>query len=349
MAAAWELTRPEREDRYKVDVYTLGWRLGGKGASGRNAAACDRIEEHGLHVWFGFYRHAFAMMCDVYNALGAHAPLGGINQAFKPCPEIVLSDKSSGSWEQRAYRPPVHRGSICDPVNVTFWEGLKQGTGLVLGMTNRGIEEEPEFFKISGLGDDHELYRRTARAFEELGVKPRPIEPVRTLLASAHELSAVHADDPSLNVRHPTHEKLVKDLVAADRGRWLGGVNALGVFGDIARVIREAYMALDLFASGLIGVIVSRLLGRNWSSLDRYELTEWLKMHGLDDRTAKHAPWLRGFYDLAFGFKDGDPDQRRHRRRRRPAGVRADGVQVQRSDALQDAGGHGGHRVHTAV
>jgi uncharacterized protein with NAD-binding domain and iron-sulfur cluster len=57
LAAAFELTAtPELRERYDVTVYQLGWRLGGKGASGRRKVGdgAERIEEHGLHVWFGF-------------------------------------------------------------------------------------------------------------------------------------------------------------------------------------------------------------------------------------------------------------------------------------------------------
>src|SRR5580698_6249389 len=60
MAAAFELTRPEHKGKYRLTVYQLGWRLGGKGASGRGEA--DRIEEHGLHVWMGVYENAFRVM-----------------------------------------------------------------------------------------------------------------------------------------------------------------------------------------------------------------------------------------------------------------------------------------------
>src|SRR6185503_9664598 len=55
---------------YDVTVYQLGWRLGGQGASGRNLDAFGRIEEHGLHIWFGFYHNAFRMMDLVYQELG---------------------------------------------------------------------------------------------------------------------------------------------------------------------------------------------------------------------------------------------------------------------------------------
>ena len=57
LTAAFELTRPQHLGRYQVTVYQMGWRLGGKGASGRNPAG--RIEEHGLHLWMGFYENAF--------------------------------------------------------------------------------------------------------------------------------------------------------------------------------------------------------------------------------------------------------------------------------------------------
>ena len=64
MAAAFELTRPEHEGRFEVTIYQQGWRLGGKGASGRGASG--RIEEHGLHLWMGWYENAFRLMRECY-------------------------------------------------------------------------------------------------------------------------------------------------------------------------------------------------------------------------------------------------------------------------------------------
>ena len=68
MTTAFELTRPEHAGRYDVTVYQMGYRLGGKGASGRGVA--QRIEEHGLHLWMGFYENAFALMRACYAELG---------------------------------------------------------------------------------------------------------------------------------------------------------------------------------------------------------------------------------------------------------------------------------------
>src|SRR5690242_10662285 len=65
LAAAFALTEDARwRDRFEVTVYQQGWRLGGKGASGRNTDPRfgARIEEHGLHLWAGFYRNAFRLI-----------------------------------------------------------------------------------------------------------------------------------------------------------------------------------------------------------------------------------------------------------------------------------------------
>ena len=69
LSTALALSDPELGGRYQVTVYQMGWRLGGKGASGRNAAFDERIEEHGIHVWFGFYDNAFKLLRDCYDTL----------------------------------------------------------------------------------------------------------------------------------------------------------------------------------------------------------------------------------------------------------------------------------------
>ena len=73
LSAAWQLSRMPG---YEVHVYERSWRLGGKGASGRDKNG--RIHEHGLHVWLGFYENAFRMMRECYaevenNRWGPHA------------------------------------------------------------------------------------------------------------------------------------------------------------------------------------------------------------------------------------------------------------------------------------
>lgn len=96
LAAAFELTAtPELRDRYEVTVYQQGWRLGGKGASGRNIAMGGRIEEHGLHMWLGFYENAFALIrrCFAEWRKGPDNPFQDWTEAFTPQPEISLGER----------------------------------------------------------------------------------------------------------------------------------------------------------------------------------------------------------------------------------------------------------------
>src|ERR1700742_3061411 len=93
LTAAFELTAPELAGKYDVTVYQMGWRLGGKGASGRNAAEHDRIEEHGLHLWLGFYDNAFALMQAAYGELDRKSgPLKTWRDAFKEHDNVVLME-----------------------------------------------------------------------------------------------------------------------------------------------------------------------------------------------------------------------------------------------------------------
>src|SRR5262245_33993838 len=95
MSAAFELTRPEVRRAYDVTLYQMGWRLGGKGASGRGPSG--RIEEHGLHLWLGFYENAFRLMRDCYAELErnpATHPVATWQDAFSPAPHVAIADRA---------------------------------------------------------------------------------------------------------------------------------------------------------------------------------------------------------------------------------------------------------------
>jgi uncharacterized protein with NAD-binding domain and iron-sulfur cluster len=93
LAAAWALSRTtELRRTFDVTVVQPGFRLGGKGATGRDPLRGHRILEHGLHLWLGFYRTAFRMMADVYAAWDRPlvGPLRSLETAFSPLYNCVL-------------------------------------------------------------------------------------------------------------------------------------------------------------------------------------------------------------------------------------------------------------------
>src|SRR5690348_7806899 len=86
-AAFWLTSRPDLRERFDVTVYNQGWRLGGKGASGRNLHNHARIEEHGLHAWLGWYETAFRTIRACYDEWLKEDdnPFRTWRDAFTPC------------------------------------------------------------------------------------------------------------------------------------------------------------------------------------------------------------------------------------------------------------------------
>ena len=103
LAAVFELTSdPALRARYDITVYQQGGRLGGKGASGRNRVRNDRIEEHGLHVFMGFYLNTFRLLRECYEDLASAgvAPLRHrrVEEAFTTPHDIVLMEQLEDGW-----------------------------------------------------------------------------------------------------------------------------------------------------------------------------------------------------------------------------------------------------------
>jgi uncharacterized protein with NAD-binding domain and iron-sulfur cluster len=106
LATAWRLLRtPELAARHEVTIHQMGWRLGGKCATGRDPRHGQRIEEHGIHGFMGSYHNALPMMREVYDAWwltladdAARArphPLARFEDAFVP-------ENCSYMWERHA-------------------------------------------------------------------------------------------------------------------------------------------------------------------------------------------------------------------------------------------------------
>jgi uncharacterized protein with NAD-binding domain and iron-sulfur cluster len=126
MSAAFALTNQAGwNNKYDITVYQMGWRLGGKGASGRNKDKHNRIEEHGLHIWMGMYENAFHLMQDCYAALGRNPqtdPLATWDAAFKKHSFCTMMEQVSGSWEPWSFTVPTNdavpgQGGACISVS----------------------------------------------------------------------------------------------------------------------------------------------------------------------------------------------------------------------------------------
>ena len=110
LVTAFNLTASEQQGRYEVTVYQLGWRLGGKCATGRNAKISQRIQEHGLHVFMGQYDNAFGMVQELY-AQAAHPPFPTWQQGYTQTPAMSLMEDVDGQWIPWVFKLPVFPGT----------------------------------------------------------------------------------------------------------------------------------------------------------------------------------------------------------------------------------------------
>ena len=84
LCAAFELSDPKATPNYDITLYQLGWRLGGKGASGRDQSDHDRIEEHGIHAFLVRPDHA---VFGIARTASVGAGPGGIDRSAPPGPQ----------------------------------------------------------------------------------------------------------------------------------------------------------------------------------------------------------------------------------------------------------------------
>ncbi len=136
LAAAWRLSDPDGE-RPEITVFQRGWRLGGKGASSRGPNG--RIEEHGLHVWLGFYDNAFRLLRSCYEELDRPGtdpacPIQGWRDAFVPASTIGLGrtgETDSPLWLAQFPENDRLPGAAAGADELTSADFLERGLALL--------------------------------------------------------------------------------------------------------------------------------------------------------------------------------------------------------------------------
>jgi uncharacterized protein with NAD-binding domain and iron-sulfur cluster len=136
LAAAWRLSDPDAEPA-DVTVYQRGWRLGGKGASSRGPNG--RIEEHGLHVWLGFYDNAFRLLRSCYQELDRPStdpacPIQDWRDAFVPTSAIGLrqpAEDESSVWLAQFPENDRLPGGKLPAAELTAIDFLERGLALI--------------------------------------------------------------------------------------------------------------------------------------------------------------------------------------------------------------------------
>ncbi len=305
LAAAWRLSEPGWQQRFaSITVYERGWRLGGKAASSRGAHG--RIEEHGLHVWLGYYENAFRLVRELYAELDRpkfrpDAPFQKWSDAFKPANDIGLEDLHGGRWRHWVAtfslndRLPGEPDAASGPMSVL--EFVRQAVRL--------------------LADFYESLDQPAAWSGSVRISASPIPPgpsrqdegarklIASLLAAAIEgLSVLRSEQRLLARDLPFLEPLGPVLDRIHRR-----LHELVVRDEAAR---RLWSLADLIVTTVRGILADGLLTdpRGFAAINDEEYRAWISRHGASPDTLD-SPLVRGVYDLVFGFQEGDPQRPR--------------------------------------
>ncbi|RMG92028.1 MAG: hypothetical protein D6706_17445 [Chloroflexi bacterium] len=301
MTTAFELTSvPNWQDHYDITIYQMGWRLGGKGASGRNQTMHNRIEEHGLHIWFGFYYNAFNMIQRCYQEMNRPLtqPLATWEEAFKPLNINTLEQNLNGRWDHWLIHFPTNN------------QTPGQGSELLqpADYLSMALQLLAEAFR-------EYLYNRRHPQHDEdtNGIIGTLLHTLTTEL----ELAGLSFGEKLLQIAlHLSQNPDTYDTLLPDQHRhniiitlleraihWLEKHLADDLDKDLNA--QRFFILMDFLATNIRGALADHVLTKGFDHLDELDYRAWLKTHNIRDITL-HSVLVQYMYDLAFAYENGD-------------------------------------------
>jgi uncharacterized protein with NAD-binding domain and iron-sulfur cluster len=286
LATAFELSSlPDWKDRFEITVYQLGWRLGGKGASGRNREHSNRIEEHGIHLWLGYYENAFGVMraCYAENARPLTAPLATWNEAFKPHNCHVMEDPNPEGMDfwPVEFSPPA--GDPGDGNVASHWEVLCSAVEGMLGMF-RCAAAAPHSGTPSRLFQGLERFLCGLVEASALEIGELMLEEIDRLCRSEGE-AGLHSKD--------WRDGLVGKLDGFLHWLW----DLMEKCVDRSAPARRLWLLMDFGIANLRGYLADDVLHRGFAALDDIDYRAWLRGHGASEITlhSQAVNWAYNF------------------------------------------------------
>jgi uncharacterized protein with NAD-binding domain and iron-sulfur cluster len=295
LAAAFELTSDGLADHYDVTILQPGWRLGGKCASGRGKNG--RVEEHGLHVWFGCYDNAFGLMRRCYDELGRNAEeyaFTSVGDAFEGLSSAVLWQHDGEDWSPHKLTFPRTPARPNDAVGAI---------GTALRMAGRNLHQREE--------QHPELVAKAAPFAEDFNVDETGILGDVEVAVRMFEL---HLNDVAATLP-------VEGLPGLDQAA------DLARFAEVSAHLADQLKLLDphlaepaeLFNRDVIllllavvhGILQDALLVEGFDAINDVDFADWLKRNGLElgDAPTSWPTLVRAVYDGCFAFAEGDTNR----------------------------------------
>jgi uncharacterized protein with NAD-binding domain and iron-sulfur cluster len=320
VTAALQLSNREdwKEHYESITLYQQGWRLGGKGACGRGPH--QRIEEHGLHIWFGFYENAFRLLDGCHRELDRRADEGdprwnltftNVADSVSPLNELAVADHDGCAWrlwmadffDDDNDRPwyPRHEG-IPDEWTAAFY--LERCLRLAADLAWSLVESDPRL---------DVAIRPASEARDDIADIDDALDAVLAALGGdVRRVLGATADFVDVLLEATLRDPLVLgmlDVVVRALDHVLDFLRRR--FSDEARAshsVRRVYYVVDLLVAIARGLIEDGVLEQDdLDVIDDFDLRDWLLRHGASRETIDCALIRAIVYDLGFAYEGGDP------------------------------------------
>lgn len=334
LTAALQLSDPRNEEAKNLEltIYQLGWRLGGKGATGRSDDGTARVLEHGLHNWFGFYENTFRQARDVYDEYTppAGSPLQTFDDAFLPADSGMQVEWIEGKallWEVAKARRPGKPG--IGGLSLTRARAVAPAIKLV----KRNVADSVVSAKSAK--DDKTLAR-----FDELlhkGPRPARADPRPLTVLDVLDYAA---DFANADARGAKDRRVERFLDALQELETTPGITfALpDRFGGIERAIRRAvcgalalamrvlwnllkedigtaahsdnrrrWVQANFAYSCVTGALVDGVVDDGFDVINQHDFRAWLMKHDFKDGDLMiKSPIVEAVYCGSFAYPEGD-------------------------------------------
>ncbi len=274
LTAAWEL---QKTGNYDITVYQMGWRLGGKCATGRDASNGYRLEEHGIHGFLGSYYNALEMMNEVFEVLAALPDNSGfltsLDDAFDLQNAVAMWDFTGKGWEHWSLELPINNYRYSQAGDLAKFDKRLEEILKFLGVLATHMHKESQ--SIPDLVE-HKLF---AELVKFLGR---------------------HSDVAS-------HPSLAQWLVTLLEKIWKPIAKLLSE-GDLLQKngdLRHLFVILDLGLATLSGLFADEIPSRGFDVIDDENFADWLARHGAHPITLA-SPLSLNTIALSYQFPNGD-------------------------------------------
>ena len=314
MASAFAVTsQPGWSDRFEVTVYQLGWRLGGKCATSRNAANHNRIEEHGIHFLLGFYDNAFHVLRKTYDEYLPNFPSAfqSWRDAFRNQHTTTAMVEQDNQWTP--FGITFAANSDLPGEDALFQNGAEPPSAWsFVAMVLKWMEEQLHAIHVD-LNDRTEttidpilgkaertipLLGKLLREEEDLSRQVRTVvsQQMNECIKSAYEVANVpnppSSDSLGLQSITDSMTRLGELLVPAIETRTLG------------TWANQMLILLDVGQAVVRGVIADGVIWHGTKVIDDREFMDWLKSHGCH---YTDSAVIRSGYDACFAYLGGNP------------------------------------------